>query len=76
MNDWTVNPASGRSNDSREFHQLVTEVAILIRGSAHALISGDAHGVARLIVAQLAHKHRLVPSGPESVERLEEGKGT
>jgi hypothetical protein len=41
----------------------VDEVARLIRWSAHRLIAGDAEAVARLILAQLAHKHGLAPPG-------------
>jgi hypothetical protein len=59
--DWTVNPGNHRSNDSREFHQTVVAVAGLIQNSAYSLIRGDTMGVARLIVAKLAHDPEFAP---------------
>lgn len=70
--DWTVDPASGRSNSSDEFEGLCRAVERLIRDSAHDLISGDAGTVARLIMAQLAHKHGL---GPLETKRRGQGQG-
>ncbi len=59
--DWTIDPATNRSNSSAEFNRLCDEVERLIRGDAHMLISGQAGRTAGLIMAQLAHKHGLVP---------------
>lgn len=60
--DWTVNPATGRANDSARFKALAEQVARLIRGDAHTLLTGRADRTAGLIMAQLAHVHGLVPS--------------
>ncbi len=65
--DWTVNPETGRSNSSEIFNKLCLEVERLIRESAHDIVSGRANNVARLIMAQLAHKHGMEP-GPESAD--------
>jgi len=60
--DWTVDPRTGRSNSSNQFVSVCDEVERLVRSEAHALMRGDAASVARLIVANLAHKHGLVPT--------------
>ena len=60
--DWTRDPATGRSNSSHAFNEAVTHVTRLIRDSAYDLIAGRADSVAVLIVAQLAHKHGFRPS--------------
>lgn len=65
LGDWTMSE-EGRANSSPEFLHLCDEVERLIRGSAHALISGDAGSVSRLILAQLAHVHQLAPRATES----------
>lgn len=57
LNDWTAK--DGRSNCSDDFIRLVNEVDKLIRNSAHDLICGDSISVAGLIMAQLAHKHKM-----------------
>jgi hypothetical protein len=66
--NWTER--DGRSNASELFQKLAGEVARLLRGSAHDLINGNADSVARLVVAQLAHVHKLGPMeeepGPEA----------
>lgn len=59
--DWTIK--DGRVNNSDQFETLVERVDELIRGSAHDLIAGRSAIVARLIMAQLAHKHGLAPRG-------------
>lgn len=59
--DWTGG-RKGTSNSSALFGILCSEVERLIRGDAHSLISGNAGSTARLIVAQLAHQWKLVPS--------------
>ncbi len=59
--DWTIDPETGKSNSSELYLSLVQEVERLIRNQAHDLISGNANGVARLIVSQLAHQHGLSP---------------
>lgn len=61
--DWTVAPESGRSNSSKQYLALTEEVSRLIRGEAFSLMNGKpgADSVAALIMAQLAHKHHLVP---------------
>lgn len=61
LGDWTRDPKTGRSNSSKEFDRLVGAVAQLIRNGAHDLIAGRAETVARVIMAQLAHKHGLRP---------------
>lgn len=61
-NDWTAD-SDGRTNSSEIYLHLVEEIERLIRGDAHMLISGRADATARLIMAQLAHIHGLVP-GP------------
>lgn len=60
--DWTVDPASGRSNASPEFEALVAEVGRLIRGGAGVCLASDwVAATARLVMAQLAHAHGLSP---------------
>ena len=59
--DWTIDPRSGNSNSSSLFNILSAEVGRLIRDSAHSLIAGRTDDVARLVIAQLAHKHGLRP---------------
>ena len=56
--DWTVNPETGRTNSSSRFEHLVEEIARMMR-SVH--VGDDPRSVARLIVAQLAHVHGMVP---------------
>lgn len=67
--DWTCD-ADGRSNSSPAFHALVDAVESLIRGDAQSLIAGRADRTAGLIVAQLAHRHGMVP-GPAAEEPAE-----
>lgn len=59
MSDWTAE--GGVSNSSRLFLSLCDEVERLIRNDAHTLISGHADKTANLIMAHLAHVHRLAP---------------
>lgn len=59
--DWTIDPQSGRTNSSERYIQLAGEVEQMIRNSAFSLLAGRADSVARLIISQLAHAHRLVP---------------
>lgn len=70
--EWTVDPATGRSNSSAEFNRLVREIARLIRSEAHHLLAGRTETTAQLILAQLAHEHGLAPTAlpdaPESQE--------
>ena len=69
---WTYK--NGRSNSSDAFQFLCDEVESMIRGGAHSLIAGNAGSVARLIVAQLAHVHGLVPSRPIGDGELTDGR--
>lgn len=64
--DWTVDPETGRSNSSSEFNHMVFVVGEMIRDSAHSLLRGDTETVARSIMATLAHKYGLTPSGQGS----------
>jgi hypothetical protein len=75
--DWTQND-KGRVNSSPVFVELCAEVSRLIRNEAHTLITGDTFSVARLILAQLAHRHGLAPYGARSSASLDgaAGKGT
>jgi hypothetical protein len=57
--DWTA--LDGRCNSSPRFLELCAEIERLIRGDAHMLIAGRADKTARLILAQLAHKHGVGP---------------
>lgn len=59
--DWTCGE-DGRADTSPRFVALCREVERLIRGCAHDLIAGRADRTAGLIMAQLAHKHGLVPA--------------
>ena len=60
--DWTVNPKTGCTNSSPAFEALCQDVESMIRGAAHSLIAGRADGVARGIVARLAHVYGCKPS--------------
>ncbi len=57
--DWTAGPRGSNSSDA--FERIVNEVTRLIHECAHDLIMGRTPGVARLIVAQLAHVHGMAP---------------
>lgn len=60
--DWTVDPESGRSNSSPEFLAIVAEVERLMQSGAGACLSQRWIAMtAKLIVAQLAHVHRMSP---------------
>lgn len=61
--NWTIDPETNRSNSSPLFIDLERIIEQIIRGSAYHLISGRADMVAGLIMAQLAHKYGLRPSG-------------
>lgn len=67
--DWTVDPATGRSNSSRRFLFLCAEVEALIRGDAFQLIAGRADNTAVLIMARLAHEHGMRPVAAASTRR-------
>jgi len=60
--DWTLNTETNRSNSSPKFVQLVSAVAELIKEDVRVLSNEQAKITAGLIMAQLAHKHGLVPS--------------
>lgn len=64
--DWTCDP-SGRSNSSILFEDLVTEISYVIERNRF----DDKRGMARLLLAQLAHKHHLAPQVPELNRRWE-----
>ena len=55
--DWTVG-RDGRMNSSEEFREAVADVHDVL--ASHRL-GGDLAHTARLIVARLAHAHRLAP---------------
>lgn len=59
--DWTAK--DGCSNSSELFERLEGEIERVIRTMAHDLIRGRAEIVAGLILARLAHKFRLGPTG-------------
>jgi hypothetical protein len=73
--DWTQDD-SGRSNSSPLFKSLIEEVARLIRQEAHFLLQGDTESAARLIMAQLAHKHGLTPARATPAKALPIGQTT
>lgn len=64
MKDWTEK--DGVYNRSDLYVQIVKDVEMTIRESAHYLIAGQANGVARNIVSRLAYKFKLAP--PERVK--------
>ena len=64
MSDWTESE-NGACNNSDIYLKLVDEVDRLIRNSAFDLIRGKSRCVARLIVSQLAHIHKLSPKGEQ-----------
>lgn len=57
---WDVNPATNRTNSSPQFDHLEKEIASIV---ANAHVGDNPHMVAGLILAQLTHKHGLVPKG-------------
>ncbi len=63
--NWTLDPATGRTNSSPLFLFLVDEVARII---SNARVGDHPEGHARLIMAQLAHIHGLVPAASRSEE--------
>lgn len=60
--DWTIDPETRRSNSSPRFRALADHVELIIRDSAHDLIGGRTDRVAGLVMAQLAHKHGVLPA--------------
>jgi hypothetical protein len=58
--DWTRDD-TGRSNSSILFNDIVDDVVRMIRNEGASLIMGYTHGVARGIVARIAHVHGLAP---------------
>ena len=60
MNDWTVDPETGRSNSSEKYNELCKLVESLIRGDAFMLINGRADETARMIVSHLAEALKLL----------------
>lgn len=60
MMDWTCDE-DDRANSSEKFLSLVKAVSRLIIDDARMLLLGRAESTARLIVAQLAHVHKLAP---------------
>ena len=68
--DWTVK--DGLANSSEVYLSLVNEVDRIIRESGDELICGLHKHVARMIVAQLAHKHGLTV--PETALSIYEDK--
>jgi len=61
IQDWTIDPATGLSNSSEKFKELVREVSRLIQIEPRSLLSGNTDSVAQLIMAHLAHNHGLSP---------------
>jgi hypothetical protein len=59
--DWTLDKSTLRSNSSELFNVLCKEIESVIRSDAFAIVNGRADLTARLIVSQLAHKHKLIP---------------
>lgn len=72
--DWTINPATGRTNSSPQFAALVDEVERLIqRNGGSCLDSAWVRATAGLIMAQLAHVHHLAPRvEPDAGARMAE----
>jgi hypothetical protein len=62
LKDWTESKA-GRSNSSELFGRIERDIAVTIRNSAFDLLAGRTGMVAGLILAQLAHKFKLGPTG-------------
>jgi len=62
--DWTCDE-KGVSNSSEKFIELSNAVAYLLNGECWNLMNGSAgrKATARLIMAQLAHKYNMEPSG-------------
>jgi len=62
--NWTTHPETRRENSSKLFTSLVEEVSRLIQeGGGWALDENWVKMKAGLIMAQLAHVHRLSPPG-------------
>jgi hypothetical protein len=59
--DWTIDPATGRSNSGRLFKEIEAVVTREIIDGAPRLLRGGAAGVAGGIVARLAHVYGLTP---------------
>jgi len=59
--DWTCD-SEGRSNSSVLFEDLVTEIARIVENNRFI---DNKKGMARLLLAQLAHKYHLAPQIPE-----------
>jgi len=62
MDDWTLDPETGRSNSSADYKRLVGVVQRIISGSAHDLLAGRHETVARVILSRLAHSEGLAPT--------------
>jgi hypothetical protein len=59
--DWTA--ADGWANASDEFERVRAAVERIIRTDAGSLIAGHADQTARLVVATLAHRYGMAPTG-------------
>ena len=59
--DWTRSEF-GRSNSSGLFLRMEKEMSRIIKNSAFDLINGRAEDVGGLIMAQLAHQWKFVPT--------------
>ena len=58
--DWTTKDDT--SNTSETFEELCIVVERLIADDAHSLINDGPKETARLIVAHLAHKYKMIPT--------------
>jgi hypothetical protein len=62
--DWTEAPDKG-ANTSDLYHRISTSVAEILIECTRDLEAGEVKRVARRIVADLAHEHRLTPQDSE-----------
>jgi hypothetical protein len=65
--DWTIDPSTGRSNSSEAFRAMAAEVGRLLRSEFRVVDATVIARAAALIVAQLAHVHRLAPAAGGTV---------
>lgn len=66
--DWTVDPATGRSNSSPKYLELVDAVAGIIRNNAFDIVGGDLKTAAGVIMAKLVHEYHMAPQEEDPTE--------
>lgn len=74
--DWTIDPSTGRSNSSDQFAIMCAAVGRMLREQFRVIDRNVIASAAGLVMARLAHVHKLAPAGaaapqePDFITRL------